>query len=194
MSRILQAYQQHKQAIRRVIAKYRANAADIDELAQDVFLTGFSLEMREEIREPSHLLLRIAKNLAINDANRLINKTSLPLEDSVDLSVYKDEKQFSPEENLEGKRKLVIFSEALANLSPELRRTFIMRRVNGLKIDQIARRLNVSKSLVEKRVASAMAQCEAYIVAKGFDPKEFGAKTKRMTKVNKELSARPHKK
>ena len=75
---------------------------------------------------------------------------------------------------MDGQRKLLVFSEALASLSPELRRAFVMKRVDGLKFDQIATRLNVSKSTVEKRVAKAMALCEDYIRSKGIEPVEVG--------------------
>ena len=179
MSKILQAYIEQEQSIRRIIAKYRSNIADIDELAHDVFLTGFAIELREEIRKPGHLLLRIAKNLSINETQRKINTTSVSIEDSGDSSVYSDEGQHSPEDVVDGRRKLLVFSEALANLSPELRRAFVMKRVDGLKFNQIATRLNVSKSTVEKRVAKAMALCEDFIRSKGIEPSEVGMASKR---------------
>lgn len=179
MSRVLQAYRKQEQAIRRVIARYRSNIADIDDLAHEVFLTGFALELREEIRKPAHLLLRIARNLSINETQRKINTTTVSIEDSGDLSVYSDERQHSPEDVVDGRRKLLVFSEALASLSPELRRAFVMKRVDGLKFDQIATRLNVSKSTVEKRVAKAMALCEDHIRSKGIEPGEVGIASKR---------------
>ena len=179
MSRVLQAYKEQEQAIRRVIAKYRSNIADIDDLAHEVFLTGFALELREEIRKPAHLLLRIAKNLSINETQRKINTTTVSIEDSGDLSVYTDERQHLPEDIVDGRRKLLVFSEALASLSPELRRAFVMKRVDGLKFDQIATRLNVSKSTVEKRVAKAMALCEEYIRSQGIELAEIGIRSKR---------------
>lgn len=179
MSKILQAYKKQEQAIRRVIARYRSNFADIDELAHEVFLTGFALELREEIRKPEHLLLRIAKNLSINETQRKINTTTVSIEDSGLTSVYSDERQHSPEDIVDGRRKLLVFSEALASMSPDLRRAFVMKRVDGLKFDQIATRLNVSKSTVEKRVAAAMTQCEEYIRSRGFEPAEFGMRNRR---------------
>jgi len=179
MSKIFEAFQKQQKAIRQVVAKYRSNIADIDELTQDVFLTGFAIELREDVHAPEHLLLRIAKNLAIDETRRKINKTSESLEDSIDLSVYPDDRQISPEEMLDGRQKLLIFSEALASLSPELRRVFIMRRVEGLKYSQIATRLNLSKSTIEKRVVTAMAQCEAYIRKRGFDLEEFSGVSNR---------------
>lgn len=173
MSRILKAFQKRQKEIRNVIAKYRANAADIDEIAQDVFLTGFALEQRETIRTPERLLLRIAKHLAIDEARRKINKTSDPLEGSIDLAAYPDERQCSPEDMLSGRQKLLAFSEVVADLPADLRRVFVMRRIEGLKYDQIATRLNLSKSAVEKRMASAMNVFIASIKERGYALEDF---------------------
>ena len=173
MSEILRAFLRQKRVIRKVIAKYRSNLADIDEVEQDVFLTGFALEQREEIRAPDRLLLRLAKHLAIDEARRKINTTSDSLEDFLDLSAYEDERQFSPEDMLNAKQKLLIFAEALACLPPELRRIFVLRRIDGLKYDQIATRLNVSKSTVEKRMAAAMTAFTMEITGRGFQLEDF---------------------
>jgi len=112
MSKVLRAFQKQEHAIRKIVAKYRSNIADIDEVTQDVFLTAFALEQREPVHAPEHLLFRIAKHLAIDEARRKINKTSLSLEDSVDLAAYADERQFSPERILDGRQKFLIFTEA----------------------------------------------------------------------------------
>ena len=178
MSKILQAYHKQQREIRRVIAKYRSNIADIDEIAQDVFLTALALEQREKIRAPEHLLLRIAKHLAIDEARKKINKTSESLEDSVDLAAYADERQLSPEEMLNGRQKLLMFAEALAQLRPDHRRVFVMRRVDGLKYDQIATRLNLSRSAVEKRMAAAMTAFAAIVRKQGFELEDFSGPRK----------------
>jgi RNA polymerase sigma-70 factor (ECF subfamily) len=175
MSKIYKAFEKQKSTIQRIVAKYRSNPADIEELTQDVFLAAFAAEMRTEIHQPEHLLLRIAKNLAINEATKKINTTSDSIEDSVILSVFQDERQHTPEDIYDGRQKLFIFSQALASLSPDLRRAFLMRRVEKLKFKQIATRLNVSVSTVEKRVAAAMMQCHAYLKEHGHDPVDFGS-------------------
>lgn len=175
MSKILTAFQSQQNIIRRIVAKYRSNPADVEELTQDVFLAGFAAELRGDIHEPERLLFRIAKNLAINEAVRKVNTTSVPIEDSVILSVYKDEKQISAEDIVDARQRLVIFSQALASLPPELRRVFVMRRVDGLKFKQIATRLNVSVSTVEKRAAAAMLLCRNYLIENNHDLADFWA-------------------
>lgn len=175
MSKILKAFQKQQNMLRRIVSKYRSNPADVDELVHDVFLAGFAAEMQTDIHEPEHLLMRIAKNLAINDAVKKVNTTSEFIEDSVITSVYPDETLISAEETVDARQRLYIFSQALATLSPEVRRAFVMRRVEGLRFKQIATRLNVSVSTVEKRVATAMLQCRAYLQEQGHDLADFWA-------------------
>lgn len=175
MSKILKAFIGQQPAIRRIVAKYRSNPADVEDLTQDVFLAGFAAELRDDIHEPERLLFRIAKNLAINEAVRKVNTTSESIEDSLILSVYKDERLISAEDALDAKQRLFIFSQALAALPPELRRVFVMRRVEGLKFKQIATRLNVSVSTVEKRAVAAMLQCRRYLTENGYDLADFWA-------------------
>ncbi len=192
MSEILKAFQNQKQAINRIVAKYRSNPADIEDLTQDVFLAGFAAELRGNIHEPDRLLFRIAKNLAINEAVRKVNTTSQSIEDSSTSSVYKDESLILAEDALDARQRLFIFSQALASLSPELRRAFVMRRVEGLKFKQIATRLNVSVSLVEKRVAAAMLQCRAYLIENEYDLVDFWADPK--PKTQSEIEALKNRK
>lgn len=189
MSKILEAFQRNKQAIRRTIAKYRSNFADIDEVSQDVFLTAFAIELKEEVRAPDRLLMRIAKHLAIDQARKKVNKTSASIEDSIDLAAYEDEKQITPEKILEAKEKLLIFSEAIAELKPELRQVFVMRRIDELKYDQIATRLNVSKSSIEKRMAAAMKACEASFKRRGYQMSDFSGVVRNQKKESKKRVA-----
>ncbi len=173
MSRILGAFRQQKDTIRRIIAKYRPNPDDIDEVEQDVFLTCFALELREEIIEPEHLLLRVAKNLSINQAQKKANKMSTLLPDEEDMPVYIDERHVSAEEQASARQKLKIFTEVLAHVPEKDRRVFVMRRIEGLKTAQIATRLNISVRTVERRAAAAMLFCYKHLKAQGYDPADF---------------------
>lgn len=175
MSRIFAAFRKQEQAIRRIVAKYRSNPDDVEELTQETFLKGFAAELETEIHEPEHLLLKIAKNLALQAAQKKAVNMMDSIEDSGGVAVYQDEGQGDQERALDARRKLFVFSLALASLDADLRRALVMRRVEGLKYKQIATRLNVSVSTVEKRVAAAMIDCHVYLRRHGFDPAEFGA-------------------
>ncbi len=193
MSKIFKAFQEKKDAIRRTVGKYRSNAADIEELTQETFLKAYAAEQTQEIHQPEHFLLTVAKRVAISAAQKKITSSTDSVEDSGGVSVYADERQVSPDDQLDARQKLYVMSQAIASLPPEVARVFLMRRVEGLKYKQIATRLNISVSLVEKRVANAMVDCVLYLRKNGYDPADFGVQTTAKTERNKPKSLSPAK-
>ena len=175
MSKIFKAFQEHEHIIRRIVAKYRSNPSDIEELTQETFIKAYAAELKQDILEPEKFLYRTAKNLSITQGIRKEHSTTKSIEDSGGIEVIQDETYASQEDVLDAKQKMVLFAEAIESLSPKLREALLMRRVEGLKIRQIATRLGVSVSAVEKRMASAMIDCQKYLRQKGLDPADFGA-------------------
>ena len=155
--------------VRRIIAKYRSNKEDIEDLVQDTFLKCFAADIKQTIHDPKAFIFRVAKNTAISEAKKKRHSTTQSIEDLGGIEVYKDEGQVSLERHIEEKRRLILFSHALAELPPELRRALVMRKVEGLKMNQIATRLDVSVSTIEKRVASALLLCNSYLREQGYD-------------------------
>ena len=175
MSGILQAFDAHEKQIRRIFARYCRRSEDIEDLTQEAFLKAFAAELKTDIKNPKAFLFRVAKNLALSEIKRKINTTTDYIEDSGGSEVLRDKQQASIESQIDGRRKLIIATKIIAGLRPEYRRALLMRKVDQLKFKQIATRLGVSVSLVEKRVASALLICNSELRAQGYDPTEFGA-------------------
>lgn len=174
MSRIYRAFLANERGLRRLFARYFPRAEDIEELVQETFVKCFAAEMKTRIHDPKFFLFRAAKNLAISERRKKFWTTTDYIEDSGGSDVFMDERELSAEARLDGKRKLAVLAKALASLPPDVRRAFLMRRMEGLGMTQIATRLNVSVKTVHNRIASALAQCDAYLCAQGYDPMEFG--------------------
>jgi RNA polymerase sigma factor (sigma-70 family) len=60
-----------------------------------------------------------------------------------------------PDEVLAARERLKRVTEGLAKLSPRTRDVFLMHRLDGLKYREIADRLGISQSAVEKHIAKA---------------------------------------
>lgn len=155
--------------VRRIVAKYRSNKEDIEDLMQDTFLKCFAADIKQTIHDPKAFIFRVAKNVAISEAKKKRHSTTNSIEDFGGIEVYEDERQVSPERQAENKRKLLLFSYALAELPPEMSRALVMRKIDGLRFKQIATRLGVSVSTVEKRVATALLRCNGYLREQGYD-------------------------
>lgn len=174
MSGIYQAFLKNESSIRRVFARYFRRAEDVEDLTQEVFVKCFAAEMKSEICDPKSFLLRSAKNLALSELKKKVRTTTDSIEDSGGSDVYRDEAGISAETRLDTKRKLAALAQAIAGLPPHYRRVFWMRKIEELKLAQIAVRLDVSISTAKKHVAEALLICEAHLRKRGYEPGEFG--------------------
>ena len=175
MSKILQAFQEHEKSIKRIFARYCRRAEDIEDYTQETFLKAFAAETKTDIQNPKAFLLRVAQNLAFSEIKRKVNTNTDHYEDSGGEEVLQDERQVPIENQIDGQRKLVVAAKVIASLPPDYRRALLMRKMEKLKFKQIATRLNVSLSTVEKRVAAALVMCNSLLREQGYDPEEFGS-------------------
>ena len=169
MSKILQAFQEHEKSIKRIFARYCRRAEDIEDYTQETFLKAFAAETKTDIQNPKAFLLRVAQNLAFSEIKRKVNTNTDHYEDSGGEEVLQDERQVSIENQID------VATKVIASLPPDYRRALLMRKMEKLKFKQIATRLNVSLSTVEKRVAAALVMCNSLLREQGYDPEEFGS-------------------
>lgn len=185
MPDILEIFQKNEQAIRRHIHRFCRSADDIDEILQETFLRGFAASTRGAIKEPKAYLFQIAQNIALD---RLRKKALVPvdsLEDSGGSSIILDEDQATADAQLDGRRKLTLFAKAVALLPPQCRRAFLLRYMNDYSYKEIANRMNISVSAVEKHVTVGLVKCEQFLRSHGYDPMEFGARHKKQVVVTR---------
>lgn len=168
MSEILGIFRREEAALRRAIARYRPNIEDVNEIYQDAFLKCYAAELESIIHNPRAFAYQVVKNLAISEARRKHNSTTASIEETNALNVIIDDRNVPGEDQVDSRRKLVLFTEAVASLPEELREAFLLRKIDGLKFKQIALRLDVSVSTVEKRVAAALLHCAKHLRANGY--------------------------
>jgi RNA polymerase sigma-70 factor (ECF subfamily) len=191
MPEILDIFLKNEQAIRRHIMRLCRSAADTDEILQETFLRGFAAETKGVVKEPKAYLFQIAKNIALD---KLRKNASVPigsLEDSGGSSLLLDEEQAAADALLDGRRKLALFAKAVAQLPQQCRKAFLLRHVHECSYKQIASRMNISVSAVEKHVTIALMKCDQFLRANGYEPSEFGGKQLQDVPVTKLSMAMP---
>lgn len=147
--------------LKRFLSRFLSGPHDIEDLAQETYLRAFRAEQEQDIQSPKAFLLRIAKNLALNELARKSRLLTDYIEDSVSQDVIDD--GVSPEQSAAARQKLAIFCQAVAELPAQCRRAFLLRKVYGLSHKEIAKELNISVSTVEKHVASGLMRCNIYL-------------------------------
>lgn len=106
-----------------------------------------------QVQNQEAFLTRTALNLAIDDHrhSRSDSYESEPVED-LDLPDLEP----APDEVFAAEQRLMKMREALERANPRTRDVFFMHRLYGFSHAEIARRLSISVSAVEKHVASAV--------------------------------------
>ncbi len=130
---------------------------------QEVYIKAHIAESKQEVRQPKGFLFSIAKNLALNELNRKSRQMTDYIEDSI--AAIPVDKSPTIESEVEAAEVLNVYCEAVAALPERCRQVYILRKVNGLKQKEIAKRLNISLSSVEKNLKIGVVSCKNYIEA-----------------------------
>jgi len=70
---------------------------------------------------------------------------------------------------LEAQQSLGLYCEAVAALPERCRRVYLLRRVHGLRQQEIATSLGISLRMVEKHLQKGTLECRAFIRARQGD-------------------------
>ncbi len=141
--------------LKRFFRSYRLNAADVEDLVQDVFerLAGPAAEA--DLLKPDAFVFTLARNLVRDRARRLhirAQANSVAI-DKIDLSCERPR----PDRSLELTQLVQQVEQALGSLNPNSRRVFLLHRLHGISYAQIAMHMKISISMVEKHIMSAIS-------------------------------------
>ncbi|QGN00118.1 RNA polymerase sigma factor [Methylocystis parvus] len=111
----------------------------------------------KDIADPSAYLRRTAANLATDFTRRRINDFKvLVFDDRVPDALSSDP---TPEESLEALDNSRQLAAAVGALPPKCREVFMMRMYEGVGHDEIAKRLGISRKMVERHMKTAIQRC-----------------------------------
>ncbi|CAM3600015.1 putative RNA polymerase sigma factor FecI [compost metagenome] len=132
------------------------NRQAAEDIAHDAYIRVLERSGGSEIEHPRAFLYRTALNLVIDGHRRGLLRQVEPLE-----VLDSDERFFSPapSQSMDLNQRLELMQRALAELSQPCRESFLLRKLDGLSHPQIAERLGISRSVVEKHIVNAMKHC-----------------------------------
>ena len=128
--------------------------ADVDDLVQEVFLR---LSRRGDLTDITNIGGYIFQTAANVLKDRLRHRMSRQANDHNFLTDQQiDDTAFSPERVLVGKETLNHLSAALAELPDRTQMIFVLCRLEGMQYAEVAKKLGISVSSVDKHMAKAM--------------------------------------
>ncbi|WP_263974811.1 sigma-70 family RNA polymerase sigma factor [Pseudomonas muyukensis] len=127
-----------------------------EDVAHDAYLRVLERTAGEQIEHPRAFLYRTALNLVVDRHRRHLVRQTEPLE-----VLDQDERWHTPApvQGMQHDQRLALMQQALDELSAPCRDSFLLRKLEGLSHSQIAERLGISRSLVEKHIVNAMKHC-----------------------------------
>lgn len=136
-----------------------AIGTEADDLAQEVFVRLAQRSKGDTIRSDEGYLFQTASSVLVDRARRrAVRHGNDHVEYEDDLHAVED---FAPDRVLLGREQVAIVRAVLAELPDNVRAAFILHRFEELTYNEIARRLGVSVSAVEKYIMRALKEITA---------------------------------
>jgi len=162
----------HEKKIYNMAYRYTGNVQDAEDITQEVFLRVFrSLSGFKEESSFSTWIYRITSNVCIDYSRKKPGKTgNLISIDSTDEEGHEIQirgEAFSPEEEYDKREIREAIADAILKLPDNHRQAIILRDINGLSYDEIAKILDISEGTVKSRIARARGQLCKILTGKG---------------------------
>ena len=138
---------------------------DPEDVAQQAFQKLIERPDRSDIRDLRAFLWRTARNTFLKAIRKEAVRTRYDFEvENLFFPARGDDS--TPERVLEVKEELEAINEALRQMPEKRRDAFLLHKVEGLTVVEVARRLKISRTPAQKHITRAAQQIEVYLAEK----------------------------
>ena len=156
--------QPHRPALRAWLLARFPSLPDVDDIVQETCAHVLRAHETTAIRSTRALLFATARNLALDLVRRQRVARFEPLTDETDPSVLNDDTDVVA--FVSKQQELEILTQAIQSLPARCRQIMTLRTAYGFTPGQIAEKLGVSLSTVEKEMAKAIRACAAFFAGR----------------------------
>jgi RNA polymerase sigma factor (sigma-70 family) len=150
---------QHGQRLRRFLAsRLRHNAADVQDLVQEVFLRLLRIDHHETIRSSEAYLFTVAFHVL---HQHVLRRAAMP--ESVEITALIDQMESAPQSDpatsVETQQRIEELQGALRQLSPKAQAVLLLHRRDGYSLEEIGAKLGFSRAMAAKYLTKALLHC-----------------------------------
>ena len=156
-SKLLSLLVAHYDELRGSLMRRFGSAGAASDTLHDTYVRLQRLQTVPDLDNPRAYLFRVANNIALDRLRTARREERHLVAD--ELAQEEASTEPSAEVVLEQKERLRLLAVAIEELPPRCREVFLLHKIDGLSHGQIAERLGISRSMVEKHVMKALAHC-----------------------------------
>ncbi|HCM46434.1 MAG TPA: hypothetical protein DIS98_02605 [Colwellia sp.] len=164
-NRVFTAFQSCKDGLVRSIMKMSVEQQDVDDILQETFVRVLNSDIKQQISSPKGYLFVVSRNLVLK---KLIQQ-SKEIHTELDDALIEDDVDNTVEKELYQKLKFERFSKVLSSLPEKNRRAILLRKLYCLSHKEIAKKMDVSVSSVEKYIVKGLKQCKQSLYIQGYE-------------------------
>jgi len=163
---LTQAVEAYYDELKSFVRRRTGSSALAEDVVQETWLraSAAGIVMPDN---PRAYLYRVAANLAIDQVRRAAGRNEITPEDARLSEMASAEP--SADMIVGSREEFAILTQAVADLPPKCRQVFLLYRAHNLSMRQVAERLGISESTVERHIARAMVQCRQRLRDAGRD-------------------------
>lgn len=144
----------HEADLRRWLSRF-ASDLDVDDIIQETYTS--LARHHATVREARAFMFVVARNAVIATLKQRRIVRIVAIADLEPLTLV--DEQDNGEQSLVGREELEMLQAALADLPDRCREVLTLRKIDGLPQREVAARLGLSESTVEKHVAAGIRRC-----------------------------------
>ena len=167
----------HERALRGYLSRFFKNVADVEDVVQDTYarLLSLSDSTSSSVRNWHAFLFTSARNVALDRIRRarVVSLDTLAEMDSADVL----DQTPSADEALNARQELSLLLDTIASLPDRCREALTLRKLYGLSQREIAQRLSITESTVEKHVAYGVRLCAERMFTQRSEARKTDAST-----------------
>ena len=137
---------------------------EVEDIVQETYVRVCQVENIDAIREPRSFLFRTAQNLALDHVKRSETRLTSGIDDLDEVAVpgpaALDDATFG---KVASDEEFALFCEAVRHLPKQCRRAFVLKKVYGYSLKEIAELMGVGQPTVETHIVNGTKKCVHYL-------------------------------
>jgi RNA polymerase sigma factor (sigma-70 family) len=151
--------QRNDRDLKRYLSQRVGNRAEVEDLAQEIYLRLLRIERKDLVRSPEALLFRVASNAVYEW--RLLARNRLPHSPTELERLESIESE--PSADIWRAELAHALTAALERLSPKCRAAVVLHRREQLTYSEVGVQLGISVAMVKKYLSQGVALCRGHL-------------------------------